>query len=197
MKRKILISVFFGLVLIVLGFIGNCWINTQPLWVNNKKISEHLLNKLPARNRLIIEFIEANGSKIAPHYNDAVCTEFVIDVIEQFGQLTKEEKKGIRIITDKNLVDLVESESSIIKGVQTSLIQNNKGEIVEGIEDVMSGDFVQFWNVYQGKAYGHCGVILEVNPSESLTVYSSHPLTDGYGKQKFLWPDKAFFVRLN
>jgi hypothetical protein len=62
--------------------------------------------------------------------------------------------------------------------------------------DALPGDFVQFWNVFKGQAYGHCGIVLDIQPNKTITLYSSHPLTGGYGKQAYLWPDKIYFVRL-
>ena len=64
-------------------------------------------------------------------------------------------------------------------------------------ETILFGDFVQFWNAYLGIPYGHCGVVFAVEPYKSLTIYLSLPVTGGYGKQKYLWPDHVFFVRLN
>jgi hypothetical protein len=96
----------------------------------------------------------------------------------------------------ENLDSLLQTESPIIKGVQTGLTLKNKGIQIDNSNEVMPGDFVQFWNQHNNKEYGNCGVVLEVEPNESLTIYSSHPMTDGYGKQKFLWPDKVYFVRL-
>jgi hypothetical protein len=153
--------------------------------------------ELPGINRQIIDFIETHGNKIAPTYDTAVCTEFVIQIIDHFKSLTKEERKLIRIITDEDLSTLIQTNSPVIKGVQTSLLHAKKGTIIENTDEVRPGDFVQFWNIYNASAYGHCGVVLSLEPNEKITVYSSHPLTNGYGKQTFMWPDKLFFVRLN
>lgn len=174
----------------------NYWINTQPVWISEKRPENKVLTEAPKKNIQIINLIEARGKELAPSYKRVVCTEFVINVIDQFGPLSKSEKNAIRILTPKNLDSLVHAESSIIKGVQTALMLENKGIQIDNINEVMPGDFVQFWNQYNKKEYGHCGVVLEVTPNESLIVYSSHPMTDGYGKQKFLWPDKVYFVRL-
>lgn len=103
----------------------------------------------------------------------------------------------MRIITDKNLVELIENDSACIKGLQTALLLNNKGIAIEQVANVLPGDFVQFWNIYGNKAYGHCGIVHTIKPGKSITVYSSHPVTQGYGIQKFSWPDKAFFGRMN
>jgi hypothetical protein len=99
-------------------------------------------------------------------------------------------------VTNDDLKDLVDSEAEVIKGVQYALTHNQKGVAILNNAAVMPGDFVQFWNIYNRRAYGHCGIVMAIEPDETLTVYSSHPLTNGFGKQKFLWPDKVFFVRL-
>ena len=56
-------------------------------------------HNLPDRNREIIAFVESKGDMLAPNYDDVVCTEFVIKVIDNFDQLTAKEKNKIRIIT--------------------------------------------------------------------------------------------------
>jgi hypothetical protein len=172
------------------------WINTQPVWISKKRPENKVLTEAPKKNIQIINLIEARGKELAPNYKKVVCTEFVIRVIEQFDTLSKAEKNAIRILAPKNLDSLIHADSPVIKGVQTGLTLKNKGIQIDNSNAVMPGDFVQFWNQYNKKEYGHCGVVLAVIPNESLTVYSSHPMTDGYGKQKFLWPDKVYFVRL-
>jgi hypothetical protein len=196
MKEKLILIGVTGLVFVGLFLFANYWTNTQPIWVVDEKIDDKFLSKIPNKNRQIIHFIETNGKGLAPSYDKSVCTEFVIKVIDNFGPLTNSEKNNIRIITQSKIGDLIKDNSPIIKGVQTALIQGNKGIEIDKLADVNPGDFVQFWNVYNGKEYGHCGIVMNIRPNESLILYSSHPLTNGYGKQKFLWPDKLFFVRL-
>jgi len=196
MKRKIAISTALVLTIISISIFASYWVNTQPVWVVDSQMDIQALDNLPIKNKRIIQLIEANGKKIAPTYNDVACTEFVIKVINNFDTLTKKEKNDIRIITNKELDSLIDYESPIIRGVQTALLNGNKGIRVDRIEDVKPGDFVQFWNLYQGKEYGHCGVVFDIDANKSITLYSSHPLTDGYGKQEYLWPDKLYVVRL-
>ena len=184
--------VSFGLILFI-----NYWVSTQPIWLLDIQVEEKILNTLPIGNKQIINFIEAHGDQLAPSSQKVVCTEFVIKVIDEFEELTADEKNDIRIITTNNLEDLIKGDSSIIKGVQTALVKGGKGFKILSNDDVKPGDFVQFWNIYNGNQYGHCGIVLDVKPNYSLSLYSSHPLSRGYGKQKFLWPDKVFFVRLN
>jgi hypothetical protein len=196
MKRKIM--VFGGIAIALTGvilFIGH-WASTQPVWIVDKKITPDATADLPGKNEAIVTYIETNGKQIAPNYKDVVCTEFVIKVIGHFTPLTTAEKNHIRIITKDNLNELVDANSPVIKGVQTALTQMNKGIKIESGDDVRPGDFVQFWNRSNGEAYGHCGIVMAITPNKTLTLYSSHPATQGFGKQCFLWPDKLFFVRL-
>jgi len=150
----------------------------------------------PEKNIQIVNFVESHGHVLALNYNETVYTEFVIKVIEKFNKLSQNGKNTIRIITSNNLDSLIRIDDPIIKGVQTALTNEKWGDKVDTFDEVRPGDFVQFWNLYAGKEYGHCGVVLEVNPNESITVYSSHPITNGYGKQKFLCPDKIYFARI-
>jgi hypothetical protein len=193
MKRLVTISLIgvVGLIL-VLGI----WFNTQPVWPVDRKIEPDKLEGLPVTNREVVEFIQAEGQFLASTYESAVCTEFMIKVIDKIKPLTRTEKNDIRIITDSQLDSLVEADSPIIKGVQTALLRNNKGIEIKESSEVLPGDFVQFWKVFQGRAYGHCGVVLDIEPNKTLTLYSSHPFTDGYGTQAYLWPEKIYFVRL-
>jgi hypothetical protein len=180
----------------LIGVLVTIWFNTQAVWPVDRKIETDKLEGLPVTNREVIEFIQAEGQDLAPTYESVVCTEFVIKVIDRVKPLTKAERNDIRIITDSQLDSLVEADSPIIKGVLTALLRSNKGIEIKESTKVLPGDFVQFWQVFQGKAYGHCGIILDIEPNKTLTLYSSHPITDGYGTQEYLWPEKVYFVRL-
>jgi hypothetical protein len=192
--RRWLLFILSGLMAGVAIYFGSYWINTQPVQILNAGLPNDL-EDIPVRNRQVIEFVEAKGRMLAPDYKQVVCTEFVIKVIERFVPLTTAEENKIRIVTKEDLPMLLAHQSPVIKGVHTSLIEADKGEVVEP-EAVRSGDFVQFWNTYLGIPYGHCGVVFDVEPYTSISIYSSHPVTGGYGKQKYLWPDQVFFVRL-
>lgn len=196
MRLRVILIVLSVLLIGGLCAFTHYWINTQPIAVVTHEIKiDTLLPELPSRNKKIIEYIELHGQEISPTYETAVCTEFVIQVLEKFETLSAHERKLIRIITNENLADLVRGDSSIIKGVQTALLHKHKGIEIDSA-NVLAGDFVQFWTVYGNSAYGHCGIVLESKPGESITVYSSHPITHGYGKQTFGWPDKIYFARL-
>ena len=197
MIKHVSIFVFIAIAIALLVSFISYWVNTQPVGIISRKIDiSKCHEELPSRNRQVIEFVEANGVNLAPDYQQVKCTDFVVRVIERFVPLSKGERNQINIVTNDDLNTLIENESAIIKGVQTSLIQGRKGIEIIGLEDVRPGDFVQFWNEYLGTPYGHCGVIFDVEPYHSISLYSSHPLTHGYGKQKYMWPDKVYFVRL-
>ena len=193
-KKRLISGLVIASILAMTGRVY--WFNTQPVWVVSKKIEAEALDNLPAKNRKIVEFLERKGKDLAPTYKEAVCTESVIKVIDNFDLLTLTEKNDIRIITNDRLDSLIEADSPIIKGVQTALVKSGKGIKIIESAGVLPGDFVQFWNVFQGRGYGHCGIILDIEPNKTLTLYSSHPFTMGYGKQKYLWPEKIYFVRL-
>lgn len=194
MKRLLTIGLICIVGLIVI--LGTIWFNTQPVWPVDREIEISKLKDLPVTNRKVIEFTATKGVDLAPTYESAVCTEFVIKVIDGVKPLTKAEKNDIRIITKSKLDSLIDADSPIIKGVQTALVRNGKGTEITESNDVLPGDFVQFWNVFQGRAYGHCGIVLDIEPNKTLTLYSSHPFTGGYGTQEYLWPEKIYFVRL-
>jgi hypothetical protein len=197
MKKIVLLS---GVVIAIaaLLIILNYQRRMQPTVVVEQPFVEASLFEIPPRNKQVIAFIESDGSRIAPSYQEAVCTEFVIAVIGEFYTLTKQEKQAIRIITDDPVEELIEQDAPIVKGVQTALISGRKGKLITDLTQILPGDFVQFWNIPFGlSANGHCGIVKEIEPRESITLYSSHPVTNGYGIHKFSWPDKAYFVRLN
>lgn len=176
---------------------GNFWLQTKPLpTMTNPPVILTDVSEIPPKNKRIIEYVEANGDLIAPTYQKAVCTEFVIQVIEAFNPLTKKERKDIRIITDRALNEMIKQDDDIIKGVYTALVSGGKGNAVSDPRDVQPGDFVQFWNTSYGWSWGHCGIVKAIVLSESIILYSSHPMTNGYGTHTFDWPDKIYFARL-
>lgn len=193
MKKVIICTVAFVIIVLAVG--AHYWINTQPLAVVETVSASE--KELPETNRKIIQLAIEQGKLIAPTYDTAVCTEFVIQIMEHIKTLSRQERKLVRIITDKNLVELIKNDSAIVKGLQTALLYRNKGFVINQTADVLPGDFVQFWNLYGNAAYGHCGIVHTVEAGESITVYSSHPFTNGYGIQKFNWPDKVYFARMN
>jgi hypothetical protein len=186
----------FGIGAVVLGVVGLWWCRTQPVWVvGNKTVDADRWAHLPVANNRLLAWVEQNGSRIAPSYEQVVCTEFVIDAVQHIVPLSRREKNDVRIIISGNLEEQIVAERPVIKGVQTALVAANKGMAIAP-EDVQPGDLVQYWTFYCGKAFGHCGIVLDIDPGRTLTLYSSHPVTGGYGKQVYLWPDYSYFVRL-
>lgn len=141
---------------------------------------------------MIVEAVKKFGPEISPTYEKAVCTELVIDIIEKFEKLDEADKKRIRIITEQDIRTLINSGSPIPKGVYYALMQKGAGTPIAK-QQVVEGDFVQFWT----DTWGHCGIVKSIDPEKNeMELYSSFPSTNGYGIQKFSIPDYCFFVRL-
>ncbi len=156
-------------------------------------VEVQITDTLPARNKQVIDTIVKYGPKISPTYKKAVCTELVIPIVEKFYKLNKTDKSRVRIITDQNIQSLLKKDSSIPKGVYYALTEKGVGQPINDINDVLPGDFVQFWT----KTWGHCGVVKSINATNNtMELYSSFPSTDGYGIQVFRIPEHSFFVRL-
>lgn len=187
----------FGvLAAMALGVVGSWWIRTQPVWVvGGKTVDTDRWVHLPVANNRLLAWVEQNGNRLAPSYERVVCTEFVIDAVQHIVPLSRREKNDVRIIISGSLEEQIVAERPVIKGIQTALVAANKGMAIAP-EDVQPGDLVQYWTFYCGKAFGHCGIVLDIDPGRTLTLYSSHPVTGGYGKQVYLWPDYSYFVRL-
>lgn len=193
--KKIVFAVV-GIVVALVSFETWRWISIQPTQADVNIYKTVASPPLPDKNKKLLAYIEANGRSVAPEYHAVVCTEFVIKVLDPIEHLSNQEKKDIRIITDDDLNELIESDAAIIKGVQTALVKSGKGIVIDDPAKVLPGDLVQFWDTFYGGAWGHCGVVSQLDPYQTLTLYSSHPITSGYGIQTFNWPEKVFFVRL-
>ena len=178
--------------LLITGYINRKGSNPDPQ-NETRQVSPEAV---PDLNKQLLEYARKHGTRISPTYEKAVCTEFLIQVIEPFRRLTKKEKNDIRILTKEPLGSLVEKDDPVIKGVQTALVSSGKGEIITRPEDVLPGDLVQFWTSWLWYPTGHCGVVVSLQPGKKLTLYSSHPFTNGFGKYAFEWPGKTYFVRL-
>jgi len=150
-------------------------------------------DSIPARNKQIIDTVVKYGPTISPTYKKAVCTELIIPVIEKFHKLNKADKNHIRIITKRNIQQLLEEDSPVPKGVYYALIEKGIGEPVGDMNKVLPGDFVQFWT----KTWGHCGIVKSIDVDNgTMELYSSFPSTNGYGIQLFRIPEYCFFVRM-
>lgn len=153
---------------------------------------------LPEKNQQVLDTAMLYGRTISPTYESAVCTEFVIGVLEHFMKLSKEDKVNIRIDQPRESLNTVyqwmEDGSPQPKGVYNALISNGKGEAIDDITKVLPGDFVQFW---YPSSWGHCGIVSSMDLEKGVMyLHSSYPSTDGYGIQPFVIPDYCFFVRL-
>src|SRR5688572_12810721 len=102
----------------------------HPVVVIEQPFVQASLSEIPQRNKEIMAFVEAHGAEISPTYQESVCTEFVIKVIEEFSSLTRQEKTAIRIITNDPLETLIERDAPVIKGVQTALVSGKKGKLI-------------------------------------------------------------------
>lgn len=148
---------------------------------------------IPARNQCVIDTVVKYGPKISPTYQKAVCTELVIQIIEKFHPLNKTDKRRIRIVTGKDVRELMATGSPLPKGVYYALTEKGIGNPVDDIRQVRAGDFVQFWT----DTWGHCGIVKSINyKANTMDLYSSFPSTDGYGVQRFDIPAYCYFVRL-
>lgn len=148
---------------------------------------------IPERNRQLIDTVIKYGPLISPTYKKAVCTELVIPIIEKFYKLDKTDKTRIRIITTQDIQKLLKEDSSVPKGVYYALSEKGIGQPVDSLQNVLPGDFVQFWT----ETWGHCGVVKSIDKDNmSMELYSSFPSTDGYGVQRFRIPQYCYFIRL-
>ena len=150
-------------------------------------------DSIPSRNNSVVDTVVKYGPKISPTYRKAVCTELVIKIIEKFYELNKVDKSRIRIITTKDIQQLLHNSSPVPKGVYHALTAKGIGIPIDSIQQVQAGDFVQFWT----DTWGHCGVVKSINhQAGTMELYSSFPSTDGYGVQLFGIPKHCYFVRL-
>jgi hypothetical protein len=149
---------------------------------------------LPSKNQMLIDTAIRYGPEISSSYEKAVCTEFLIQVIEKIQSLSAVDKKRIRIITEQEIQALLRQNSPIPKGVYFTFTANQKGRAIDDLKDVLAGDLVQFWY----ESWGHCGIVKSIDPDKKeMYLYSSFPSTNGYGIQRFEIPEDAFFVRVN
>ena len=159
--------------------------------MSNSIFAQH--QEIPERNKQVIDTIIKYGPEISSTYKKAVCTELLIKIIEKFHTLNKADKSRIRIITNEDIQTLLKNDSPIPKGVYHAFIEKGIGTPVDKIEDVLPGDFVQFWT----ETWGHCGVVKSIDlKNKTMELYSSFPSTNGYGIQQFKIYEHSFFVRM-
>ncbi len=187
-----------ALLLLCLGIIHSCYFKVNHLinFALVKKLDVDSTN-LPEKNKKILLYAAQYGKQISPTYEKAVCTEYVIQIVEKLQKLNTDQKQKIKIITNQNLQTLLDENSPIIKGVYHSFVSTGIGYPIDQIEQVKAGDFVQFWNNLNGKVQGHCGIVRAVDAKKGLlSLYSSSPKTNGHGIQLYLLPKYVYFTRL-
>lgn len=164
------------------------WIVNPEILVDSAGISN--------KNKLVLLTAEKYGKAISPTYEQAVCTEFVIGVLDKLEKITKATKQQVRIITNESLDSLYRSDARILKGVVCALEDAKLGEEIS-LNEAKAGDFFQFWDYYNGQIFGHCGILRGFDNNKVLmSAYSSAPSTNGFGIQTYVVPEKIFFVRL-
>lgn len=160
--------------------------------VPEKQVTQPIIVSIPKKNKEIVNAVEKWGPTISSTYEKAVCTELVIAILQKFVDINPTDKQRIRIITKQNIQNLIKNNSPIPQGVHYALIAKGVGTSIEK-EDVLSGDFVQFWT----ETWGHCGIVKSIDvENNQMELYSSFPSTNGYGIQKFSIPSYCYFVRL-
>lgn len=130
-KRK------FLLLMCLISFSGNSQLNKDTTVV------------LPPLNQQVLDTAIRYGRAISPSYETAVCTEFVIGVLGHFISLTSEDTINIRIdqprASIKDVYLQIENGSPYPKGVVHALVSKGKGVEIIRRNEVLAGDFVQFW----------------------------------------------------
>lgn len=164
----------------------------------NAQLNKDSLSVLPSWNQQVLDTAIKYGRVISPSYESAVCTEFVIGVLGHFMLLTQEDTINIRIdqprTSIKEVYQQIESGSPYPKGVVYALTSNGKGIEIADRNEVLAGDFVQFW---YPNSWGHCGIVERIDvKNKVLWLHSSYPSTSGYGIQPFHMPEYCHFVRL-
>ena len=179
------------LFLIAYLFSGNYAMNNETPFGEKSVYAKPI--EIPRKNKIIVGLVKQHGPEISATYEKAVCTELVIKILEKVQPLNATDKKRIRIITDKDIHELLRQDSPIPKGVYYSLIQKGVGIPISDKTSVCEGDFVQFWT----ETWGHCGIVKSIDTEKNqMELYSSFPSTNGYGIQLFNIPKHVFFVRL-
>lgn len=125
------------------------------------------------------------------HRRQVNCVQFMVAVVgELLGrELSPDERSAIMIsnVRRRQLERLVSCDDKRIRGIQTALLQMNKGEAVRA-EDARPGDFIQFWKRYNGRWRGHASIIVDVIEREGLrcaVVFGAHRTLNGVGIGEF------------
>ncbi len=161
-------------------------------------ISEEYVGEIPAKNLRVLELIQQNGRSYAPDYKNHVCTQFVASVLSDVMILNKTDRKRINVVIGNLPLDsLVSNHSDLTRGVVYAMEAQNACITINKLEDAAPGDFIQYWNKLAGGYHGHSAIISSVNPTtNTITIHSSHPKTNGYGKQVVFYPEIYYVGRL-
>lgn len=162
-----------------------------------KPLNDSLI-PIPPLNQRVLDTATTYGRMISPSYESSVCTEFVIGILGHFMDLTSEDTVNIRIDQPReNLKEVyrqIENGSPYPTGVVYALVSKGKGIEISDRNQVLPGDFVQFW---YPNSWGHCGIVAKIDvENKVLWLHSSYPSTEGYGVQPFHMPEYSRFVRL-
>lgn len=126
------------------------------------------------------------------HRKQVNCVLFMVAVVEELVQrdLTREERNAILINNvgrRRNLSNLIRKDDKRIRGIQTALVEMDKGYSVKPSE-AKPGDFVQYWKLYNGRWKGHTAIIQEVQEKNGLRcaiIFGSHQSLGGVGIGEF------------
>lgn len=189
---------YYSLVFVGYCFCCSCSDVRSPMPTVSSRIQESSTTHLPRLNQCVLDTILRYGKQISPTYEQAVCTEFVVEILEHFYSLNKVDKARINIITTKSIPDLLQQNSPTPTGVVYALSQKGIGMPIKQLDKVKAGDFVQFWQNNLGRwTWGHCGIVKSIDlNNNTIQMYSSYPSTNGYGIQEFGIPQHIYFVRL-
>ena len=196
MKIRILLFCAFAVFVTLTLFACSPWRSGAPVTVENVLSENDSLKIIPPVNIAIMKLADSLGPAIAPTYETAVCTEYLIGVLNKIHPLTKKQMNIIRIVDHDTLELAIAADAANIRGVQTALVKSNLGIPIDNPEDVRPGDLLQFWNVSYRGPKGHCGIVLDLVPYRYITMMSSSTRTNGHGIQTFWWPEKTYFVRM-
>ncbi len=121
------------------------------------------------------------------HRKQINCVQFMVAVVENLlgRELRADQRSAILInnVRRRHLDRLVTRDDRRIRGIQTALIEMNRGEAVRP-EDARPGDFIQYWKKYNGRWRGHASIIADVinrNGALCAIVFGAHQTLNGVG----------------
>lgn len=126
------------------------------------------------------------------HRKQLNCVQFVVVVVEELlkRELTAEERRAILISNvgrRSNLPRLINQDDKRIRGIQTALVEMNKGEIIQPSE-AKPGDFIQYWSKRNGRWVGHAAIVQDIREDNGLrcaAIFGSHQSLGGVGIADF------------